>query len=331
MARPTVGPPPVPQSAVVPVEDRPGRKDLANYLEIAKAFERDDRRADLLAMFGGDQNLVDRFLAVALNAIATNSDLLLNASAVSIIQAVKDSATLGLEPTGLTGEAVIIRYGQTAQLAPMYRGYLKRIRNSGRVRDIDVQLVYDADEFDYGWNQNGGWFNHHPAKPTKGDDGAGTRGSYWGAYAYAVMPTGFVELEVMTEVEINYVRDRFSRAAQSDKGSPWDTSWGEMARKTVLRRLCKRLPQEAVDQLLLIDALADQAADQAKEAAVRVEASPARRAALRALGRGGTAAEPEAPLSASETGTEDEKPDEGAPPEDEAALDGPPDEAPMEI
>jgi len=283
MARPPSGPPPVQQSAVIPAEDRPGRRDLQNYIQVVKAFEREDRRAELLAMFGGDQGLVDRFLAVAFNSIATNSDLLLNCTTISIVQAIKDSATLGLEPTGLTGEATIIKYGSTATLTPMWRGYLKRIRNSKKVQDIDVQIVYDADEFDYGWNQNGGWFTHHPAKPSRDDQNG--RGGYWGAYAYAVMPSGFVELEVMTETEINYVRDTFSPSVKAGRPSPWDTSWGEMSRKTVLRRVSKRLPQEAVEQLLMIDALADQAADEEKAATVKVSESPARRAALKALGR----------------------------------------------
>lgn len=281
MARPPVGPPPVAPSAVVP---RAPRADHANYLSIVQAFERNDRRADLSAMLGSDE-LVDRFLAVTLNALATNSDLLVNADPITIIQAVKDSATLGLEPTGLTGEATIIRYGRVARLSVMWRGYLKRIRNSGRVTDIDVQVVYNADEFLHGWKETGGWFTHTPVQ-SRVDPATGEvlvdRGDYWGAYAYARMPSGFVELEVMDAAQINHIRDTFSPSVLAGKTSPWDTSWDEMARKTVLRRLAKRLPQEAVAQLLQID----EAADSGETGEVgRLDVSRPRRAALAALGR----------------------------------------------
>jgi phage RecT family recombinase len=298
MPRPPSGPPPVNRSLVAPTAKR---KDLENYVQIAAMFDREDRRADLIAMLGSVE-AAERFLAVTLNAIATDSDLLLNATPASIIQAVKDSATLGLEPTGLTGEATILVYKGIATLQVMWRGYLRRIRNSRKVDDIDVQLVYANDEWDYGWSQDGGWFKHHPARVQ--DD----RGDYAGAYAYARMPSGFVELEWMSASEINYVKNTFSPSVKAGKASPWDTSWGEMARKTVLRRLAKRLPQEAVALLLEIDERAD-AAEAAAEAPTPL-VSRARQVALAAtVGR--RAARPAA-LPAS-TATTDTGQDAGEP------------------
>jgi recombination protein RecT len=44
---------------------------------------------------------------------------------------------------------------------------------------------------------------------------------------------------VMTKAEVDAHRDRYSRAA---KEGPWLTEYPEMAKKTVLRRLCKLLP-----------------------------------------------------------------------------------------
>jgi len=281
MARPPSSPPPVQPSALTPA---PRRTDLVKYEQVAAAFERQDRIDGLRAMLGSDE-AVQRFLQVALHAIATDSNLLFKATPESIIQAVRDSATLGLEPTGLTGDAWIVVYGDKAKLMPGWRGYLSRVRNSKKVQDIDVQIVYVNDDFDYGWNERGGWFSHHPAKPIRNpenDEYLNPRGDYWGVYAYAVMPSGFVELEVMTEADVNFIRDHFSEAVKNKKQSPWDTSYPEMARKTVIRRLAKRLPQEAVEQLLRLDVEADEARE-ATETKPGFSATTAREAALAAM------------------------------------------------
>jgi recombinational DNA repair protein RecT len=96
------------------------------------------------------------------------------------------------------------------------------------------------------------------------------------------MPSGFIELEVMTEADINEVRDKFGQTHSRDgKPLPWTTSWGEMARKTVLRRLRKRLPQSAVDQLLDREPEVDV---DALMQPVKDELSSVRELALRAAG-----------------------------------------------
>jgi recombination protein RecT len=265
-------------------EDGP-RVDLQRYESLVQAFAREDRRADLRALLGTDE-LVERFLAVALASISKDSRLLINADPISLIQAIRDSAVLGLEPTGLTGEAWIVCYGHTATLMPGWRGYMKRIRNSNKVVDIDCQVVYTLDDFDYGWTEKGGWYHHHPAKITRDADKniIVERGDYWGAYAAAVMPSGYVELEVMPIGDLEYVRDHYSMSYKQDPASsPWAQRPSEMMRKTVIRLLAKRLPQAAVEQLLLADARIDQLEAEQSNGAVKLDVSRPRRAALTAL------------------------------------------------
>lgn len=284
MARPPTGPPPVLQSAVAVRPDRE-RADLRTYASIATAFEREDRRADLRAMFGGSDELVERFLAVALNAIATNSDLLINADPVTIIQAVKDSATMGLEPTGLLGEGAIIRYGKVARFMPMYRGYLKRIYNSGKVSTVKANVVYINDKFDYSWDSDGPHYTHSPVIPSDATgldpDGESQRGDFRGAYCAINYVNGARDFDFMPAVEINAIRDRYS---QSSKGSPWDTAWGEMAKKTVIRRLAKTQVQLAValNPLMVADAIVDEGRNEA-EKSTRLDVSRARSAVLAAV------------------------------------------------
>lgn len=254
MARPDAGPAPV--TSAVARRDAPV---ATNYEQLIHAFDREDRKAELLAWLGSEEN-VQRFLAVAFHALATNSQKLARASIPSLIQAIKDSASLGLEPTGLTGEGYILPFGDQAVFIPGWRGYIKRIRNSGVVQDLDCQLVYMNDDFkvEFGTDPT----IHHVPKLVGelGPDGQplATRGEYRGAYAVAWMPSGRAMIEWMTVADINHDAKAFSPSVKAGRASPWDTHPGEMMRKTVIRRLAKRLPQSAVDRLLELDAQADQ-------------------------------------------------------------------------
>lgn len=254
-------------------------KAVTTYEEVRGILTRDrgvEARA-IQAMLGGDKRLYQRFVATTFSLLAKQSEVLRDATPISIVQAIKDAAAMGLEP--LTTDGGIVVYGSTATFLPQWQGHLKRIRNSGKVQDIDVQVVYEADDFSWAYTERGGTFTHKPAKD-RGESG------YWGAYAYAVMPTGFVELEVMPEADILEVRNRFARG-YNRPDSPWVKAPGEMYRKTVLRRLEKRLPAEAVDVLLAAELRAEEAERTVRtiEAqATAVERDPVRDMALQAVG-----------------------------------------------
>ncbi len=283
------GPPPVrPQ----PVSDE-GRavvvsKAQRNYLEVVDTFRATgaSEMKMLRAMLGGDRKLADRFLATCLALLANQSDLLHNATPLSIVQSIKDAASLGLEP--MTDDAAIVEYDGIAKLMPQWKGYLKRIRNSRAVVDVDCQIVYENDKFEIELGTNPS-LTHVPVLPESkdGEEIVG-RGDYRGAYAWALMPSGKYIIEWMTTADINYVRDTWGHTRSSrGKPLPWATSWGEMARKTVLRRLSKRLPAAAVDQLLAIEKAHDEAAEAVDEQAskFRQELDDVRSLALQAVGQ----------------------------------------------
>ncbi|HEY6568570.1 MAG TPA: RecT family recombinase [Actinomycetota bacterium] len=232
-----------------PVATRALAKPEVNYQEVVDEMRGQSR--SLLAMFAGDKRLRDRFMSSALAMLARNPEILRDATPISIVHAINESARLGLEP--MTEEAAIVVYSGVATLLPQWRGYVKRIRNSGEVVDFDCQLVYSNDDFR--WQAGTDAFVHHvPALEDRGD--------HWGAYAFAIMPSGRVIPEVMTFADIEAVRLQFGNTrSRNNKPLPWETSWGEMARKTVIRRLAKRLPGAAVSHLLEADARADQVID----------------------------------------------------------------------
>jgi recombination protein RecT len=202
--------------------------------------------------------MIDRFITVALHA-ATSDAKILRATPESVVQAIRDSALLGLEPVGITGDGAIVVYEETttverpgsrpgttimvqqkvpiAHFQPMYRGLLKLARRSDQLAHIDAHVVYRGDtiELDLGSSPS---VKHYPVL-----DGA-ERGDVVGAYAVAETKEGRRYVEWMTHADIEQVRSSSRGGSKPD--SPWVRFWSEMARKTVLRRLMKRLPLETM-------------------------------------------------------------------------------------
>lgn len=171
---------------------------------------------------------VEKFTRVAMTAIQNNPDLV-NADRRSLFGAVVRLAQDGLLPDGR--EAALVLFGNKAQAMPMIAGVLKKIRQSGDVAKISAQVVYENDHFvvKYGFDED---VEHIPPSLDK------PRGKPIGAYATAVLKDGSQLLEVMSLEQIEKVR----AVSRSGRNGPWVQWWDEMARKTVMRRLAKRLP-----------------------------------------------------------------------------------------
>lgn len=180
---------------------------------------------------------VEKFTRVALTAIQGQPDLL-EADRRSLFGACVRLAQDGLLPDGREAALVIFNtkdksggWTKKVQAMPMIAGVLKKVRQSGEVAKVSAQVVYENDHFTvkYGFDED---VEHSPPPLDK------PRGKPIGAYATAVLKDGAKLLEVMSLEEIERVRS-VSRAKDS---GPWKDWWSEMARKTVMRRLSKRLP-----------------------------------------------------------------------------------------
>jgi recombination protein RecT len=185
---------------------------------------------------------VEKFTRVAMTAIQNNPDLQ-NADRRTLFGAIVRLAQDGLLPDGR--EAAIVLFGNKAQAMPMIAGVLKKIRQSGEVKKVSAQVVYESDHFlvKYGFDED---VEHTPPPLDK------PRGKPIGAYATAVLKDGSQLLEVMSFEEIEKVRS----VSRSGQKGPWAQWWGEMARKTVMRRLSKRLPMstDLEDEIFARDA-----------------------------------------------------------------------------
>lgn len=160
----------------------------------------------------------------------------------SLLASVYQIASIGLSLNPVKKEAYLIpRWsrdnGMEAQLMPSYQGLIKLVTDTGSVKNVYCNLVYEGDEFDVelGTTQI---VTHKPKFKTK---------DIQLVYAVAVLPDGNKQIEVMTIQDIEEIRER-SDAYQAFKAGKmkttvWVTDKGEMCRKTVLRRIVKYLPK----------------------------------------------------------------------------------------
>ena len=181
---------------------------------------------------------LERFTRVVTTAVVSNPDLL-GADRRSLFEAAVKAAQDGLLPDGRDGALVI--YGKRVQWMPMIGGILKKVRNSGDLKSIRAHIAYEHDKFEYQLGDE----EKIVHVPELGD-----RGKPRLAYAIAETKDGGIYREIMTVGEIEQVR-AVSRAGNA---GPWVQWWAEMARKTVLRRLSKRLPMSSdLDDLIRRD------------------------------------------------------------------------------
>lgn len=170
---------------------------------------------------------------------ASRNPQLLQCTPISVAKAVADACRLGLEPCSPLGEAYLVPYRNNkiqgapmeAQFIPGYRGYISLARRSGQIKSVTANLVHERDAFEIDL-ASGERPRHKPCLDPAG------RGEIVAAYCIADFVDGGHHLDLMTISDILAIRDR-SRASKS---GPWVTDFGEMARKTVVRRAAKYWP-----------------------------------------------------------------------------------------
>lgn len=198
----------------------------------------------------------DRLLKITLSA-ASRTPALLDCTPESILLAVMQCAQLGLEPNTPLGLAYILPYEnrkngkKEAQFLPGYRGLIRLAQQSGEISDLRSRVVYQGDHFhvEYGLHEK---LEHIPAM-------SGENREIIAVYAVATIKgSSTPHMEVMTLNEVVAIKNR----SRSGGSGPWVTDLAEMARKTVIRRICKSLPLSVE----MVTALAAQATAEAGDA-----------------------------------------------------------------
>lgn len=195
---------------------------------------------------------IDKFKAAAMTAAVTNPSIL-QCDASSVFMSLMKCAADGLVPDGR--EAAMVPFKGRAQYLPMVFGVIKMMRNSAEIASVWSNVVHEGEDLNV-WIEDGELkFDHKYDALRRG-------GPVIGAYAVAKLKDGTIEFEPMGVDQIEKRR----RASASQKGAAsgvWADWYEEMARKTVIKALAKRLPissddlrrvQEIDEQEIVVDA-----------------------------------------------------------------------------
>lgn len=198
-----------------------------NSFSLALTTELNEHKAALPVGFN-----VDRFVQNAITLLNGNDSLMKFAKQYGTTQikaGLMRAAYQDLD--AMNQEVYLIPYSSTLQFMPSFKGMAKMVRkySTRKVRDIYSKCVREGDVFEESI-VNGQPTINFTAKPFN-------NGEIIGVFAVCLFEDGGLIYEAMSKEEVESCRKQ-SKA----KNSPaWTCFWGEMARKTVVRRLCKSI------------------------------------------------------------------------------------------
>jgi len=200
----------------------------------------------------------DRMMRLCLGAIRTTPGLM-ECTIESLMSATMTAAQFNLEPNTPLQQCFLIPYnvsykeGNTfkkrkdVQFQLGYKGVLELIRRSGQVKKVQCQAFYSNDifEFEFGTDEH----LTHKIMPQYLND----RGTLQGFYAYAILTDGdeFI-FDIMSKGDVDKIMEKTEAWKNAEKSwgqsppkrnSPWHLHYVEQGRKTMIKRLGKKLPQ----------------------------------------------------------------------------------------
>lgn len=201
------------------------------------------RKPELAKMLPSHIN-IDTLERAANNALMRNPDIA-ECDPVSVYDSVMRCAQDGLIPDGKESAIVVYggKQGKKAQYQPMIDGVLKRLRQSGLIEMIAAKAVFDGDDFDYWFDENGEHVKYRPDFSASGDR------KFKLVFAYAKLKGGEMVVEVMNKAEVDRIRAA-SKTGSSSYG-PWAQWYDRMAVKSALHRLARRLPSSSETMQLI--------------------------------------------------------------------------------
>ena len=238
---------------------------------------------------------VEKFKRTIVTAVSL-TPALLEADRRSLLASAMKAASDGLLPDGR--EAALVPFKGQVQYLPMVGGLLKRMRQSGDVRSITCEVIYENDRFERWIDEHGEHIRHEPNYRDA------DRGPMMAAYACVYTNDGGVYVEVMSKAEIEKAR-AVSKTKDREDG-PWRNWEAAMWRKTVLRKVAKTAPV-ATDVLELIARDDAENNDLGQAQATVTTIKPSRPRTLQAIAGDAPApevpAEPEAPQESAREAT----------------------------
>jgi len=213
----------------------------ASTQKIVTVYDFLEQKKDLIAKALPASITPERMIGV-FTMVLRSSPELAQCTQSSLIAAVIQTVQLGLTP-GNIGHCHFIPFRNKGNLEVQfvigYKGIVELLNRCGKATLLSTEIVYEGDEFEYELGLNPK-LRHIPAWDK---EKMPIRGVYCVAKNLVADEKVFV---YMDKSEIDKVKSS-SKASQSDF-SPWNTWYSEMAKKTVVKRICKLLPLSVDDQ-----------------------------------------------------------------------------------
>jgi len=176
----------------------------------------------------------------AMQAIQKNDYIygVANSAPESVRNAVINVASIGLSLNPATAYAYLVPRDKRICLDISYQGLIKIATDTGSIRWAKAELVYTKDRFMY---KGIAVLPEHEFNPF------GDRGDFAGVYCVAKTSDGDFLVETMTAEQINEIRNKSEAykafAAGKARQCPWVDFFGEMTKKTCIKRASKTWPK----------------------------------------------------------------------------------------
>ena len=152
----------------------------------------------------------------------------------SVVNAVTNIAAIGISLNPAKRQAYLVPRDGRICLDISYMGLMDLAMATGSILWAQAELVYSQDSFALnGFDQP----PTHSYNPFAKD-----RGEVVGVYVVVKTANGDYLTTCMSRDEIDGIMNR-SQSVKSGKSSPWKTDYGEMAKKTVVKRAYKYWPK----------------------------------------------------------------------------------------
>lgn len=197
----------------------------------------------------GTQNAFKREAGFAMQIIAGNNFLEKVAinNRQSLVNAIINIGAIGISLNPAEKEAYLVPRNGAVCLDISYVGLMRLATDTGQIAWVQSDIVYEKDHFRMvGLDKQP---EHHFNAFDK------TRGEAVGVYVTAKLASGDYLTDTMTTEEINAIRDKtqghIAFVSGKVRSSIWNDHWGEMAKKTVVKRASKYWPKsDRLDQAI---------------------------------------------------------------------------------
>ena len=220
-------------------------KEAAQVPQVAPSpLDRFDAARDrCVKMFGSEVRFMEE--ATFLLAAVNNTPALQECTPASINGVLLSIASTGLSLNPVLRLCYVIprnikvktaggeKWEKRAQVEPSYMGLMKLATDSGAVRSFEVHEVWGGDDFEFDL------VNKRPVRHKPYWTIGQQRGKLIGVYGFATLADGSVIPEHMGADELAKIQSK-----SDNRGGAIFTDWqGEMARKSLVKRLQKYLPR----------------------------------------------------------------------------------------